>query len=167
MTVIFMRVTGVMIQYYVACKRELWFFSKQINMNYDNEDILIGRMIHEKSYSRNNKSINFGDIAVDFINNKNLTVFEVKKSSKLEEPVRWQLYYYLWYIKKFTGKDVNGVILYPTERKREEVKLTRDIEREIERILDDIKKIIEEKNPPPPVFKPYCRRCSYYEFCTV
>ena len=37
-----MRVTGVMVQYYVACKRELWFFANQINMNYDNDDISIG-----------------------------------------------------------------------------------------------------------------------------
>lgn len=165
MNVISMRVTGVMIQYYIACKRELWLFSKQINMNYDNEDILIGRLIHEKSYSRKNKSINFGEIAIDFINNKNLTVFEIKKSSKLEEPVRYQLYYYLWYIKKFTGRDVKGVILYPTEKKREEVKLTRKIEEEIEEIVENIKKILKKENPPPVIFRPYCRRCSYYEFC--
>ena len=40
-------VTGVMVQYYKVCKRELWFYLNQINMNYDNEDIDIGKIIHE------------------------------------------------------------------------------------------------------------------------
>lgn len=56
-----MKVTGVMVQYYVACKRELWFFANQINMNYDNEDIQMGRLLHEKTFSREKKSINFGN----------------------------------------------------------------------------------------------------------
>lgn len=42
-------ITGVMVQYYVTCKRELWFYCNQINMNYDNDDISIGKLIHEKS----------------------------------------------------------------------------------------------------------------------
>ena len=49
---VFMNITGVMVQYYIACKRELWFFANQINMNYNNDDISIGRHIHEKSFSR-------------------------------------------------------------------------------------------------------------------
>nr|WP_052293480.1 Dna2/Cas4 domain-containing protein [Methanothermus fervidus] len=65
-----MKVTGVMVQYYMVCKRKLWFFANQINMNYDNDDILIGRLLHEKSFSREKKCINFGEISIDFINKK-------------------------------------------------------------------------------------------------
>ncbi|MBE2900306.1 CRISPR-associated protein Cas4 [Methanothermobacter thermautotrophicus] len=162
-----MKVTGVMVQYYVACKRELWFFANQINMNYDNEDIQMGRLLHEKSFSREKKSINFGDISIDFMNKKNLTIFEIKKSSRLEEPVRYQLYYYLWYIRKFTGKNVKGVLVYPTEKKREEINLTPEVESEIEKIVKGIKNVVKMKSPPEPVFKRYCRRCSYYEFCMI
>jgi len=161
------RITGVMVQYYISCQRELWFFAKQINMNYDNEDILIGRIIHEKSYSRERRNVKFGDVSFDFIKNKNLTVFEIKKSSKLTEPVKYQLYYYLWYIKKFTGKELNGIIVYPKEKKRERIKLTPKIEDEIEKILVKIKKIIKMEIPPSIKVKPYCKRCSYYEFCMV
>lgn len=113
-----MKVTGVMIQYYVACKRELWFFANQINMNYDNDDISIGRHIHEKSFSREKKNINLGNIAFDFVKTGNHnTIFEIKKSSKLEEPVRYQLYYYLWNAKKM-GKEMDGILVYPKEKKR-------------------------------------------------
>ena len=54
--------TGVLVQYYVTCKRELWFFANQINMNYNNDDIDIGKFIHEKSYSRENKEIKFDNM---------------------------------------------------------------------------------------------------------
>lgn len=164
---ILMNITGVMIQYYVACKRELWFFANQINMNYDNEDINIGKLIHEKSYSRESKDVNLGEVAFDFVRKgKNSTIFEVKKSSRLEEPVRYQLYYYLWYVKQL-GKEMKGVIVYPKEKKREELELTPEIEARIEWIIEDIKKIVSMPLPPPVKVMPYCKRCTYYELCMV
>lgn len=162
-----MNVTGVMVQYYIACKRELWFFANQINMNYNNDDISIGRHIHEKSYSREKKNINLGDIAFDFIRSGDKeTIFEIKKSSKLEEPVRYQLYYYLWNAKKM-GKDMDGVLVYPEERKREKLILTSEKEGEIEKIIQKIPNIVSQPHPPPVVTKPYCKRCTYYELCMV
>ena len=162
-----MNVTGVMVQYYIACKRELWFFANQINMNYNNDDISIGRLIHEKSFSREKKNINLGDIAFDFINtgDKNV-IFEIKKSSKLEEPVRYQLYYYLWNAKKM-GKEMEGMLVYPEERKREKLTLTQEKEEEIEGIIEDIQIVISQPLPPQVVIKPYCKRCTYYELCMV
>ena len=78
------QITGVMIQYYKICKRELWFYMNQINMNYDNNDIEIGRLIHENSYKREKKEIRVDNLVFDFIQTKDkLTVFEVKKSSKI------------------------------------------------------------------------------------
>lgn len=136
-------------------------------MNYDNDDILIGRLLHEKSFSREKKCINFGEISIDFINKKNLTIFEIKKSSSLEEPVRYQLYYYLWYIKKFTGKNARGMVVYPAEKKREELYLTSEVESKIEKILKGIKTVVRMESPPEPIYKPYCRKCSYYEFCMI
>lgn len=162
-----MNVTGVMVQYYIACKRELWFFANQINMNYNNDDISIGRLIHEKSFSREKKNINLGDIAFDFINtgDKNV-IFEIKKSSKLEEPVRYQLYYYLWNAKKM-GKEMEGMLVYPEERKREKLTLTQEKEEEIDGIIEDIQIVISQPLPPQVVIKPYCKRCTYYELCMV
>ncbi len=162
-----MKITGVMVQYYIACKRELWFFANQINMNYNSDDINIGRHIHEKSYSREKKNINLGDIAFDFVKtgDKNV-IFEIKKSSKLEEPVRYQLYYYLWNAKKM-GKDMEGMLVYPKEKKRERLILTSEIEEEMEGIIQNISTIVSQPLPPPVVIRPYCKRCTYYELCMV
>lgn len=30
-------ISGVMVQYFISCKRELWFYAHRINMNYNNE----------------------------------------------------------------------------------------------------------------------------------
>ena len=164
-----MKITGVMVQYYVACKRELWFFLNQINMNYEDENIIIGRHIHEDSYSREKKNILIDEtIALDYVKKeKGITVFEIKKSSKLEEPVRYQLYYYLYYLKHEKGIDAKGRIVYPKERKTEEVVLTPPIEKEIEEIIKGIEKIAQMDKPPEARRKPYCKRCSYYELCWV
>ena len=162
-----MKITGVMVQYYIACKRELWFFANQINMNYNNDDINIGRLIHEKSFSREKKNINLGDIVFDFVKTGDKDViFEIKKSSKLGEPVRYQLYYYLWNAKKM-GKVMDGMLVYPEERKREKIVLTQEKEEEMEKIILDIQNLVSQTLPPPVVIKPYCRRCTYYEMCMV
>jgi len=63
-----MKITGVMIQYYKACDRELWYFGNQINMNYDNDFISMGKLINEESYKREKKNLLIDDtIAIDFI----------------------------------------------------------------------------------------------------
>ncbi len=120
---IIINVTGVLVQYYVTCKRELWFFANQINMNYNNDDIDIGKFIHEKSYSRENKEIKFDNMVFDYVKNKNdLTIFEVKKSSSLTIGARYQLYFYLYNMRN-CGKDIKGVLVYPKERKKRRNKI--------------------------------------------
>ncbi|WXG47264.1 MAG: CRISPR-associated protein Cas4 [Candidatus Atabeyarchaeum deiterrae] len=162
-----MRITGVMVQYYKSCKRELWFFAHQINMNYDDENISMGRLIHEKSFSRERKNIALGEVVFDFVRREgDITIFEVKKSSRLKEPARWQLYYYLWYTKKL-GRPAKGEMVYPREKKREELTLTPQIEDEIQVILEEIPKIARNPNPPKAETKRYCKRCSYYALCMV
>lgn len=163
-----MKITGVMVQYYVACKRELWFFANRINLNVYNELIELGKLIHEKSYEREKKSILIDDtISIDFIKkSSDLIVFEIKKSSKLKKSVMYQLLYYLYYLKKKGIKAV-GYLLYPKERKRQKITLTLEKEKELEEIIKDIPRIVSRDVPPPPSKKPYCKSCSYYEFCWV
>ncbi|MEM0492531.1 MAG: CRISPR-associated protein Cas4 [Candidatus Thermoplasmatota archaeon] len=162
-----MNITGVMVQYYKACKRELWFFAHQINMDYESDDIAVGRLIHDKSFSREKKNINLGDVSFDFVEEDGEPrIYEIKKSSKLVEPVRYQLYYYLWYVKKM-GIEAKGILVYPREKKREELRLTPKIEKEISNIVCDIPLIIAQPVPPDAQKKPYCKRCTYYELCMV
>ncbi len=159
--------TGVMVQYYKACKRELWFFANHINMDYTDDNIKIGKHIHENTYTRDRKNIDYGDIIPDFVRvNDEPVIFEIKKSSKLIEPAKYQLYYYLWYLKSM-GKEVKGILAYPKERMNIEVTLTPEIEKEIEVIINDIPNIISLSVPPKAEIKPYCKHCAYYELCVV
>jgi len=158
-----------MVQYFVACERELWFFYHNINLNEFDENVRIGRLIHEKSHSREKKNVVFDDtISIDFIEGGSKpVVFEIKKSSKLEEPVRHQVYYYLWYLKHKKGIETHGVISYPKERKQERIELTEEIECRLEKMFRGISAVIKCDKPPKAIKKPYCRRCSYFEFCWV
>jgi len=164
-----MKITGVMIQYYKACDRELWYFGNQINMNYDNDFISMGKLINEESYKREKKNLLIDDtIAIDFIKKRGeITIYEIKKSSKLEEPAKYQLYYYLWYLKNKLGKIVRGEVVYPKEKTSDTLYLTPEIEKEIQLIIEDIPKIISRNSPPPIPRKPYCKNCSYYNLCYV
>ena len=162
-----MKVNGVMVQYYVACKRELWFFGNKINMDYESDDIKIGKIVHRASYPREEKEVAFENAVFDFIKNEEGTyIFEIKKSSRLEEPAKYQLYYYLWFANK-NGSHAKGEIVYPRERRKEELVLSEEINEEIEKIVADIPNVINMKQPPPAVKKPYCKGCAYYNLCWV
>lgn len=160
-------ITGVMVQYFVVCKRELWFYIKQINMNYNNDDISIGKAIHEKSYKRENKEIRIDNIVFDFVKKDDeLVIFEIKKSSKLTIGAKYQLYFYL-YTLKLLKTNVKGMLVYPKERKREEIILNNEIIKEMENIFEGILKISNLKIPPIAEIKPYCKGCSFYELCMI
>lgn len=160
-------ITGVMVQYYVTCKRELWFYCNQINMNYDNDDISIGKLIHEKSYSRENKEVRVDNLVFDYVKKDGcLSIFEVKKSSKLTIGAEYQLYFYLYTMSRFVS-EVKDVLVYPKEKKKEELKLDDEKIKEIESILEGILHISALEKPPIAKNKNYCKKCSFYELCMV
>jgi len=157
-------VTGVMMQYYFVCERELWFLSRNVEIDRDNPNIVRGTRVDEESYER--KKSNFhvdGNVAIDVLDNGK--VVEVKPSSKLEEPARMQLLYYLWYLKEVAGVEREGVLAHPTEKEREEVKLTEENEEKVEEAIRGIHEIVNSETPPPAEEKPFCDSCAYYDFC--
>ena len=84
------RVTGVMIYYYFVCKRKLWYFCHDINMESDNENVLLGKILDEGSYAREDKHINIDNVInIDFIKEQR-ELHEVKKSRAIEEASVWQ-----------------------------------------------------------------------------
>ncbi|MEM0492605.1 MAG: CRISPR-associated protein Cas4 [Candidatus Thermoplasmatota archaeon] len=162
--------TGTQINYYIVCPAKLWFFSRQLSMEFQSEDVHIGRFIQDSSYSRGKKDVIIDDkIGIDLIREGDkLVVCEVKKSRKLEKAHRYQLYYYLYYLKKVKGiSNVEGRLLYPTIREVVNIILDEGIIREIEDMLMKIKDVVSSSMPLRPVWKPYCRRCAYFEFCWV
>ena len=154
--------TGVQINQYFICKRQLWFSSKKIEMEQTSDLVLLGKL-HEKSYSRKLKEVKIGSIKIDFWESK-YEIHEVKKSRKMEKAHRWQMLYYLFYLKEL-GIKATGVINYPLLKKRIRISLTSKNEEELKRILNEIIEIISSDTPPKQERKPYCKRCSYYELC--
>jgi len=159
-----------MVQYYFKCKRELWLFSKQLNFDFDNEDMKIGKILHDLFYkSQSAKNILLDDtISIDIVkkNDEILLIYEVKKSSKTLDLDKYQIYYYMYYLEQKYGiKNLKGYLVIPKEKKKVEVILTDQIREELKNALDEIPKIIMRDKIPKKEYKKYCKKCSYYDFC--
>lgn len=160
-------VRGTQINYYFVCKTKLWLFSHHIQMEQESDAVELGKLIHDDTYKREEKGLILDDlISADFMRKgKVLEVHEVKKSNKMEEAHLFQLLYYLYYLKNEKGiEKIRGFIDYPKLRKRKEIRLTHDIEKRLEKILQDIDSIIKG-DVPQPQRKKICRNCAYFEFC--
>lgn len=159
-------ITGTQIAYYVVCLRKLWLFSKSISMEHTSELVEIGKIIHDNSYSRKKKEITFEGIKVDIFEAKKGIIHEVKKSRSLEESHTWQLKYYLYYFKE-REIEIEGMIDYPKLKRRERVNLSENDILTLKEMLYNIRRIVSEPSPPLPINKPFCKKCSYYEFCYI
>ena len=107
------KVTGVMVYYYFVCKRKLWYFSNNLNMESTSELVGIGKLVDETSYSRERKNILIDEVInIDFLKNWKV-VHEVKKSKKIDEASKWQLKYYMWVLKNKGVQIEKGILDYP------------------------------------------------------
>ncbi|KZN24962.1 CRISPR-associated protein Cas4 [Haladaptatus sp. R4] len=158
------RITGLMVQYYHVCKRELWFMSKGIDIDRGTPNIRRGTHVDETSYrdKRSSFQVN-GRIAIDIVDSGE--VMEVKVSSSLEEPPRMQLLYYLWYLDRILDIQREGVLAYPEERSREQISLSESNAIEIEETLRGIIDTVSADTPPELEKKPYCDSCLYQDIC--
>ncbi|WP_087678997.1 CRISPR-associated protein Cas4 [Garciella nitratireducens] len=161
------KVTGVMVYYYFVCKRKLWYFSNNLNMEFNSELVGIGKLVDETSYDRERKHILIDEsINIDFLKDWKV-IHEVKKSRKMDEASKWQLKYYIWILKNKGVEVEKGILDYPLLRKREEVFLNEKDEEELKNIIEDIKRIISSKLPLDPLDKKVCKKCAYYELCYI
>ncbi|WP_113802942.1 CRISPR-associated protein Cas4 [Garciella nitratireducens] len=161
------KVTGVMVYYYFVCKRKLWYFSNNLNMEFNSELVGIGKLVDETSYDRERKHILIDEsINIDFLKDWKV-IHEVKKSRKMDEASKWQLKYYMWILKNKGVEVEKGILDYPLLRKREEVFLNEKDEEELKNIIEDIKRIISSKLPLDPLVKKVCKKCAYYELCYI
>ena len=159
-------ISGVEVNYYFVCKRKLWFFSHNINMEHTSETVEIGSAVHENSYARKRREIGFDGIKLDFVEVNKGLIHEVKKSKAIEMAHIWQLKYYLYRLKDF-GVEFAGKIDYPLIRRTENINLDEDDEKEMEHILKDIEEIKSLPTPPVEKMTGICKKCSYYEFCRI
>lgn len=160
------QITGMMIYYYFVCKRKLWYFCHDINMESLNADVQIGKFLDESSYGRENKHLNIDNVInIDYIKEMNI-LHEIKKSRAIEEASVWQVKYYLFYLKQ-RGVVLKGRIDYPTIKKSVDVTLTEEDETEFVRIIQEIQNINDRMKPLDFIKKPICSKCAYRDLCLI
>lgn len=160
-------ITGVMVYYYEVCKRKLWYFYNEIQMEQVSEAVAIGKTIDEETYKRDKKHINIDNIInIDFIRSKGI-LHEVKKSNKIEEASILQVKYYLYFLHKRGVDNIKAQIDYPLLKKTLEVQLTQEDIINLEEILTNIKVIVEKDIPPELEKKRICKSCAYYDLCFI
>lgn len=161
------RITGVMIYYYFVCKRKLWYFLNEINMETEDENVLLGKLLDEYSYKRSEKHINIDNtINIDFIREHN-EIHEVKKSRVIEEAGIWQVKYYLYYLQKRGVCGIKAQIDYPLLKKNIIVELTCEDEARLTEIIEDIREIKLLLQPPEFNAKKICNKCAYHDLCFI
>lgn len=160
-------ISGMMFYYYFVCKRKLWFFANEIQMESENEDVIIGKLIDENSYSRELKHVLIDNtVNIDFIKEWKI-LHEVKKQKSVEEAGIWQLKYYIYFLRKRGINIEKGILDYPKLKKREEIFLTEEDEKRIEEILLEIREIVNLKQPPKLEKLKICKKCAYFEYCYI
>jgi len=138
-------------------------------MEHTSEDVFIGKLISENTYVRKKHEIHLEnrqhEISIDFFDKRRKVIHEVKKSNKMEELHIWQAKYYL-YVLELLGIEVKyAEIDYPKLKKIIKVKLDDNDRIKISEVFRDIEHIINLPKPPSAINKPYCKSCSYYDFC--
>jgi CRISPR-associated exonuclease Cas4 len=163
--------TGTQVNYYAVCKRKLWLFSHDIEMERENENVQLGRLIGQDTYKREQKEIALDErVVFDWMELKEnadgtRTVHEVKKSKAVSAAHRLQMLYYLFYLQS-KGVAARGQIDYPLLKKSEKLELTPQSQDELMRVLDDIRLIVHSPEAPPRLDnKGFCSKCAYFELC--
>jgi len=87
------RLTGGLVHEYLVCPRAAWYSYRHIR--FENELLLLGKMLHEKSYKREVKNIFGESISLDFARREDgtLYIYEVKKAELCYMRQKCSLYF--------------------------------------------------------------------------
>ena len=161
------RITGVMVYYYFVCRQKLWYFCHDINMENENESVLLGKLLDESSYKRDDKHVNIDNVInIDFIR-EHKEIHEIKKSRAIEEAGIWQVKYYLYYLKKRGVDQLKAKIDYPLLKMNLVVELSLSDEEELDKIIQDIEQIKKMDVVQQWEEKKICKKCAYYDLCFI
>ena len=160
-------ITGLMVYYYEVCKRKLWYFVNEIQLEENNSNVILGKLLEENTYTRDEKKINIdGVINIDFIRSKKV-LHEIKKSNSIEPASLLQVQYYLYYLEKKGLIGLKGILDYPLLKQTVEVNLTDKDRENLDNIIIGIKEILRKESPPTLEKKGICRKCAYFDLCFV
>ena len=160
-------ITGLMVYYYEVCKRKLWYFTNDIQLEENNSNVILGKLLEENTYTRDEKKINIdGVINIDFIRSKKI-LHEIKKSNSIEPASILQIQYYLYYLEKKGLVGLKGILDYPLLKQTVEVNLSDSDRENLENIIIGIKEILGKESPPILEKKNICKKCAYFDLCIV
>ena len=160
-----LKTNGVKVNYFFICKRKLWLYSKNLTMESGSDQVTLGRLLHDRAYRYEPKREIMIDNLIKIDLFESSVIHEVKYSRKMEDAHRWQLLYYLYYLKQLGLDGLKGEINYPKLRRKEEVELNSEAEAKMPQILEQIKQIESLSEPPEFSFSRICKPCSYAELC--
>ena len=160
-------ITGLMVYYYEVCKRKLWYFVNEIQLEENNSNVILGKLLEENTYTKDEKKINIdGVINIDFIRSKKV-LHEIKKSNSIEPASLLQVQYYLYYLEKKGLIGLKGILDYPLLKQTVEVNLTDKDRENLDNIIIGIKEILRKESPPALEKNGICKKCAYFDLCFV
>lgn len=171
-----MNLTATHINYYRICKRKLWLFANEIQMEQTSDIVADGKVIEEESYLQRSEKYmqiqlfhDYNGVSlsgkIDFFDTKNKTIHETKRSNKVEDAHIWQVKFYLWLLKLNHIEAERGLIEYPKLRLTENVYLEMKDISYLEKVVFEIHELVVRKECPPAINAKICKSCSYYDFC--
>lgn len=164
-----MRINGTLVNYYFHCKRQCYLHGNRINLEDNSEIVKTGKALHEeRSVKTENSEIALENIRLDRLTKEYVT--EIKKSDADEEACKWQLYYYLYILKK-KGIIRKGKLEFVEKNKKhsriEIYELNEEIELELKNIIEQIQLLLNSDNLLDTINKSHCKKCAYYEYCYI
>ena len=160
-------ITGIMMYYYFVCKKKLWYFANQIQMEQNSELVEIGKIIDETSYENQEKHILIDNtINIDFIKNGAI-LHEVKKTKSIEEASIWQVKYYMYYLEQKGVENVKAKIDFPLIKETKDIVLNNEDRQALQNVIENIKKIINSNIPIDVIQNKKCKKCAYYDLCYI
>lgn len=160
-------ITGLMVYYYFVCKKKLWYFVNQIQMEQNSELVEIGKIVDDTSYENQEKHILIDNtINIDFIKNSAI-LHEVKKTKAIEEASIWQVKYYMYYLERKGVKNVKAKIDFPLIKETKVIILNKEDRQAIKEVIVYIQEIINSKIPMDVEQDKKCKKCAYYDLCYI
>ncbi|QCR22116.1 CRISPR-associated protein Cas4 [Pontibacter sp. SGAir0037] len=173
-------ITATVFSYFLICPRKAWLHHQGIRMEQESEDVALGRLLDETSYSRSEKHLDLYATTsdgipltgrVDRAALKDGVLHETKKGRSCQEAHLSQVRFYLWLL-KLNGVTANGgaayrgQIDYPALRRSEPVTLEPQHEEVLALQLRQLIRLLEEPHPPARISKrDFCRKCAFEELC--
>lgn len=148
-------------------------------MEHTSDIVYDGKLLHETSYIRRSEryselslSADWGaDIQlmgkIDFYDPVSKVIHEVKRSDKAEEAHVWQCKFYIWLFLLNDVKDVHALLEYPRFKHLNEVYLSMDDIKYLEKAAREIGDLLESNDCPAKLNRPVCRSCSYFDMCYI